>query len=201
MYTQAQKTGNLTVSHNMTILQKLTSIINKDLMITYFNLPPNYNFKVDVKNTRLRNNQKDYNKHITQKNQQGDNKVVQYISNNTDQLVKGDIPNIFNYINNISGYIAIQFVANNFLVKDQNTNVVKYMIKDNDLQKQIQIKELRNAAKEKRSTFTKADVGGRIWKYCYLPTDPRTGFFERNAKETTKFREVPIVLCRCLYDL
>jgi hypothetical protein len=56
MYTQAQKTGNLTVSHYMTLLQKLTSIINKDLMITNFNLPPNYNFKVDVKNTRLRNN-------------------------------------------------------------------------------------------------------------------------------------------------
>jgi hypothetical protein len=58
MYTQAQKTENLTVSHYMTLLQKLTSIINKDLMISYFNLDPTYNFKVDVKNTRLKNNQK-----------------------------------------------------------------------------------------------------------------------------------------------
>jgi hypothetical protein len=58
MYTQTNTSGNLTVSHYMTLLQKLTSIINKDLMIAYFNLPKNYNFKVDVKNTRLRNNQK-----------------------------------------------------------------------------------------------------------------------------------------------
>jgi hypothetical protein len=54
MFTQAQKSGNLTVSHYMTLLQKLTSIINKDLMITYFNLPPNYNFKIDIKNTSLK---------------------------------------------------------------------------------------------------------------------------------------------------
>jgi hypothetical protein len=42
MHTQAQKDGNLTVSHYMTLPQKLTSIINKDLIITYFNLPKNY---------------------------------------------------------------------------------------------------------------------------------------------------------------
>jgi hypothetical protein len=58
MHTQTQEEGNITVSHNMTILQKLTSIINKDLIIAYFGLSANYNFKVDVKNTRLRNNQK-----------------------------------------------------------------------------------------------------------------------------------------------
>jgi hypothetical protein len=95
----------------MTILQKLTLIINKDLMITYFNLDPNYDFKVDVKNTRLRNNQKDYNKYITQKNQQGDDKIVQYINNNTEQFIRGDILNIFEYINSISGYVVIQFNA------------------------------------------------------------------------------------------
>jgi peroxiredoxin family protein len=53
MFTQAQQSGNLTVSHYMTLLQKLISIINKDLMIAYFNLFINYNFKVDVKNIRL----------------------------------------------------------------------------------------------------------------------------------------------------
>jgi hypothetical protein len=65
-----------------------------------------------------------------------------------------------------------------------------YNIKDNDLQKQLQIKELCNAAKEKRSGFTKADVAKRIWQYRYLPPDQRTNFFERNAQETTKFREI-----------
>jgi hypothetical protein len=80
MHTQTQVDGNLTVSHYMTILQKLTLIINKDLMITYFCLPANYNFKVDVKNTRLRNNQKDYNKYILQTNAEGNNRVIQYIN-------------------------------------------------------------------------------------------------------------------------
>jgi hypothetical protein len=62
-----------------------------------------------------------------------------------------------------------------------------YNIRDNDLQKQLQIKELRNVAK--RDTFTKEEVAEKIWKYRYLPPDPRTIFFERNASESTKFRE------------
>jgi hypothetical protein len=73
----------------MTLLQKLTSLINKDLMITYFNLPPNYNFKIDVKNTRLRNTQKDYAKYLAQTNAQGANRVVQFINNNMDQITRG----------------------------------------------------------------------------------------------------------------
>jgi hypothetical protein len=60
----------------MTLLQRLTSIINKDLIIAYFKLPPNYNFKVDVKNTRLRNNQKDYAKYLAQTNTQEFNRII-----------------------------------------------------------------------------------------------------------------------------
>jgi hypothetical protein len=48
-------------------------------------------------------------------------------------------------------------------------------------------------SKSKKTTFTKEDVARKIWKYRYLPPDPRTGFFERNTKEETKFREIPIV--------
>jgi hypothetical protein len=134
----------------MTLLQKLTLIINKDLMITYFNLPPNYNFKVDVKNTRLRNNQKDYNKYILQKDNQGNDRIIRYINENIDQIMKGDVSNIFNYINSISGYIAIQFDVKNLFVQSSSNNTIKYNIRDNDLQKQIQIKELRTAAKGKK---------------------------------------------------
>jgi hypothetical protein len=66
----------------------------------------------------------------------------------------------------------------------------KYAIVDNDLQKQKQIKQLPNAAKGKRAGFTKEEVAGKIWKYRYLPPDPRTEFFERNTREATKFREI-----------
>jgi hypothetical protein len=194
MYTQTQTTGNLTVSHYMTLLQKLTSIINKDLMIDYFNLPPNYNFKVDVKNTRWRNTQKDYNRYLLQTNPQGLNRIIQFINSNIDQISKSDVPAIFKYINDISGYVAIQFDRSNLLVNISSSSSYKYAIIDNDLQKQKQIKQLRNAAKAKRDTFTKEDVAGKIWKYRYLPPDPRTEFFERNTKEVTKFREIKPVL-------
>jgi hypothetical protein len=42
--TQAE---NLTVSHYMTLLQKLTSIINQDLMRIHFNLPQGYDSVLD----------------------------------------------------------------------------------------------------------------------------------------------------------
>jgi hypothetical protein len=159
-------------------------------MIVYFNLAPNYNFKVDVKNTRLRNNQKDYNKCLLQINAQGNNRVVQYINSNTDQIIRGDIPTISEYMNNILGNVAIQFDANNLLVKDESSNLSKFAIPDNDLAKQKQIKEMRNTAKQQRGGFTKEDVAKKIWQYKYLPPGPRTNFFERNAQETTKFREI-----------
>jgi hypothetical protein len=107
IYTQTQTTENLTISHYITILQKLTSLINKDLMIAYFNLPKNYNFEVDVKNSRLRNNQKDYNKYLLQTNAQGFNRIIQYINSNMDQIARSDVPTIFKYINDI--LVILQF--------------------------------------------------------------------------------------------
>jgi hypothetical protein len=170
-------------------------------MITYFKLPPNYNFKVDVKNTRLRNNQKYYVKYLLQTNPHGNNRVDQYLNANLTQIVKGDIPSIFNYINNISGYIAIQFDPKNLLAdvssssssSSSSSAVYVFNIRYNDLIKQQQIKELRNKAKLKRVSFDKEDIAKRIWQYRYLPPDPRSKFFERNDQETTKFREIPAV--------
>jgi hypothetical protein len=145
MYTQTQTTGNLTVSHYMTLLQKLTSLINKDLMIAYFNLPKNYNFKVDVKNIRLRNNQKDYNRYVLQTNPQELNRIIQYINSNMDQISRSDVPSIFKYINDISGYTAIQFDPKNLLVNTLSSSssgsVHKYAIVDNDLQKKMLLRK------------------------------------------------------------
>jgi hypothetical protein len=154
----------------------------------------------------LRNNQKDYAKYLLQTNAEGNNRVVQYINANTAQIVRGDIPSIFKYINDISGYDAIHFDLDNLLVNTSSSSspssssssssksVYVYNIKDNDLQKQLQIKQLRDAAKEQRGTFTKANIAKRIRQYRYLPPDPRTNFFERNVNEATKFREIKPVL-------
>jgi hypothetical protein len=49
---------------------------------------------------------------------------------------------------------------------------------------------MRIAAKQKRGGFSEEDIAEKIWKYRYLPPDPRTNFFERNTKESTKFREI-----------
>jgi hypothetical protein len=64
--------GNLNVSHYMTIVQKLASFINHDLMADFFKLDENYNFQTDPKNTRLKNNQKDYKNYLLRTNQQGE---------------------------------------------------------------------------------------------------------------------------------
>jgi hypothetical protein len=63
--------GNLTVSHFMTILQKLTSFINKDLMIEYFNLDISYDFRLDLKQTRTASSKKQFKAYISKTNNQG----------------------------------------------------------------------------------------------------------------------------------
>jgi hypothetical protein len=185
--------GNLTVSHYMTILQKLTSFINHDLMADFFKLDDNYNFQSDPKNTRLKNNQKDYKNYLLRTDPQGDPFIKRFIIDNSERLVQSDIPNIFNYINRISAREAISYDPENLLVPDKTTKNPTFNIVDNDLQNQIQIKQIREAAKNKRATLTKEEVAGKVWKYRYLPPDPRTSLFERNAVDAAKFTEVPIM--------
>jgi hypothetical protein len=68
MYTQTEPTGTLKCH--------ITWTVNKDLMTIYFNLSPTHNFKIDIKNTRLRNNQKEYNRYLLQTNPQGVNRIT-----------------------------------------------------------------------------------------------------------------------------
>jgi hypothetical protein len=49
--------GNLTVSHYMTFLQKLTSIVNYYLMKMHFNLPAGYDFVLDPSHKKKGNAQ------------------------------------------------------------------------------------------------------------------------------------------------
>jgi hypothetical protein len=180
--------GNLTVSHYMTILQKLTSFINKDLMLEYFSLDANYDFRLDLKSTRTANNKKQFKVFISKTNK-NQTYAQTFVNNNIEQIVRVNISSVFNYINKISSYITITYDKNNYFVKNTTTHLLNFHIQDNDLQKQQQIKELRNAAKTGRTTMTKEGVASKVWKYKYIPPDPKSTFFERNTKEGTKFRE------------
>jgi hypothetical protein len=177
----------------MTIAQKLSSFINHDLMTDYFKLDDNYNFQTDPKNTKLKNNQKDYKNYLLRTNAQDSTFVTRFMINNSDQFVQSDIPSTFNYINKISGREAITYDPDNLFVQDKTTKKPLFNILDNDLQNQIQIKKIREAAKNKRSTLTKEEVAGKVWKYRYLPPDPRTSLFERNAVDAAKFTKVPVM--------
>jgi hypothetical protein len=68
----------------MTIVQKLSSFINHDLMTIFFKLDDSYNFQTDPKNIRLKNNQKDYKNYLSQKNVLGNTLAKQCIINNSE---------------------------------------------------------------------------------------------------------------------
>jgi hypothetical protein len=52
IHTKANQQGNLSVSHYMTLLQKLTSTLNRDIMISYFCLPEKYDFNIDEQSVK-----------------------------------------------------------------------------------------------------------------------------------------------------
>jgi hypothetical protein len=86
MHSKTSPQGNLNVSHYMTIVQKLSSFINHDLMTTFFKLDETYDFRADPKNTRLKNNQKDYKNYILRKNAQEVYLLRSFMINNSDDL-------------------------------------------------------------------------------------------------------------------
>jgi hypothetical protein len=60
MLTKLNLQGNLSVSHYMTLLQKLTSTLNLDIMISYFRVPEDYDFNLDDQHTKRAASQKGY---------------------------------------------------------------------------------------------------------------------------------------------
>jgi hypothetical protein len=58
MHTKTNAAGNLSVSHYMTLLQKLTATLNRDIMISYFRLPEDYDFNLDDQHTKRAGSQK-----------------------------------------------------------------------------------------------------------------------------------------------
>jgi hypothetical protein len=159
--------GNLTVSHFMTILRKLTSFINKDLMIEYFNLDNNYDFRLDLKQTRTASSKKKFKAYISKINQSGQTYALQFINANIEQIVKVDIPSIFDYINKVFGYITIAYNKDTYFTQNSQTGLWSFHITDNDLTKQQQIKQIRNGAKAGRGALSKEDIAKKVWKYRY----------------------------------
>jgi hypothetical protein len=90
MHTNSQA-GNLTVSHYMTLLQKLTSIINYDLMKICFNLPENYDFVLDPSHKKKKNAQKEYKAYLIQDMGNEQTPITIYLNENSYRLA--------NYVN------------------------------------------------------------------------------------------------------
>jgi hypothetical protein len=67
MRTKTNPQGNFSVSHYMTLLQKLTSTLNRDIMIIYFRVPEDYDFNLDDQHTKRVGSQKGYKEWLLQK--------------------------------------------------------------------------------------------------------------------------------------
>jgi hypothetical protein len=95
--------GNLTISHYMTLLQKLTSIINYELMKICFKLAPNYNFVLDPQHKKKTNVQKEYKEYLTRDMGSNQTQATRYLILNAYRIVNKDIIDIFAHINAVAG--------------------------------------------------------------------------------------------------
>jgi hypothetical protein len=66
MHTKTNLQGNLSVSHYMTLLQKLTSTLNRDIMISHFRLFQTNDFNIDEQSVKKASSQRGYKEWLTQ---------------------------------------------------------------------------------------------------------------------------------------
>jgi hypothetical protein len=132
------KAGNLTVSHYITLLQKLTSILNYDLMRECFNLNENYDFVLDPMHKKKTNTQKQY-KYLTQNMDNDQTQATQFLFRNTYRIVNKDVVDIFNHINVVAGD---EVITHKFVNVSGKAYTV-FQIVDKDLVEQQRIKEIR----------------------------------------------------------
>jgi hypothetical protein len=143
IHTKTNLQRNLSVSHYMTLLQKLTSTLNRDIMISYFRLPQNYDFNIDEQSVKKASSQKAYKAWLIQES--GDaGRVHQLVLSDTYRLINRDIPDIFNCINSTTGsYKPITYE----LVLAQNKGHKIFNILDKDVLKQEKLKAIRDENK------------------------------------------------------
>jgi hypothetical protein len=163
------------VSHYIILLQKLTSIVNYDLMKIHFNLPEGYDFVLDPSHKK-KGNVQDMGK--------GQTLVTIYLNGNAYHLAKKDIIDIFQYINTVAGYDVITTE----LKAGTGDPHAKFNILDTDLQKQQKIKQIRATNKAKDST--KADITNRVSKYRYIPPALESNYFERNVGDNSELTKI-----------
>jgi hypothetical protein len=178
--------GNLTVSQYMTPLQKLTSIINQDLMKIHFGLPPGYDFVVDPSHKKKPNAQKEFKAFVMQDMGNDQTPITIYLNDNAYRLTKKDIIDIFTYINTVAGQNVITHKTANIMGIAHPV----FDIVDTNLQKQAKIKQIR--ATNKGTQLSKTNVANRVWKYRYIPPSLESTYFERNVgnnKELTKIKQ------------
>jgi hypothetical protein len=136
MHTNDNQQGNLTVSHYMTLLQKLTAVLNQDLMRVCFNLKENYDFVLDPQSRKKKAAQKEYKQFLTREVGNGRIYATQYLINNSYRIINKDIPDIFDHINKVAGYSPIAYEAANVSGKSHPV----FKIIDKNLLKKQQIK-------------------------------------------------------------
>jgi hypothetical protein len=112
MHTKTNPDGNLSVSHYMTLLQKLTSVINKQPMINYFPLSIDYDFNIDYQHIKKAHKQKEYKAYLTQISTENSIRSTNLIVGLSHHTINRDILNIFKYINDLTGdYKPITYKA------------------------------------------------------------------------------------------
>jgi hypothetical protein len=92
-------------------------------MTEYFYLDNNYDFRLDLKQTRTANSKKQFKAHISKTNNLGQNYAQQFVNSNIEQIVKVDIPNIFDYINKVAGYTAIAYNRDTYFTENPSTHL------------------------------------------------------------------------------
>jgi hypothetical protein len=157
-----------------------------------FNLRENYDFVLDPQSKKKKTAQKEYKQFLTC--EVGNNRInaTQYLINNAYRIINKDITNIFNHINKTAGYNPITYKAANKTGKSHPI----FDIVDQDLLRQEQIKQIRAQNKAASGGYSKKDIAGKVWKYCYLHPALESEYFERNTngnKELTKIRQVETI--------
>jgi hypothetical protein len=179
--------GTLTVSHCMTILQKLSSLLLRELTIQQFRLPSDYDFDIDEQGVKSKNALAILKNWMIQRGKNTEfqtTNTTEFLAANKKKIYVQDIPEIVNYINGVAGDEVIIIKPIQKTVSGGRGSNDAYDVEDKDLEVQTAKRAARAAAKEGRSELTKdAIYGMRAMSRTAPPKELRTPIPKRNIKE------------------
>jgi hypothetical protein len=161
--------GTLTVSHYMTILQKLTSLSLHNYIKSLFRLGDDYDFDVDEANTKLKANQDVIRESLLKRVSDTKTGATQFLRNNFQYIYNNDIPSIVKYINDVSGGGEKVITLTKKTGSTEGKNTYFYEVVDRDLAKQLQKRAAKASAVEKRGTYTATDIYDKRLKHAAKP--------------------------------